>query len=204
MPAQAEGQIRRGQRARRSSTEEASLLLYACFAGLLTLLILAAITDLRERRIPNWLNGGVAALYPIYLLLSPVPVAWPAALAISLLVGLVGLGLFARQQMGGGDVKLITAISLWAGVDQFVLFAVVTTLTGGLVGLVSLWYWRWRPLICAHLAGFGLVGTGRGGTPVAAAEPEPSAPAMPAPTTLPYGIAIAAGGVAVVIQLMKH
>jgi prepilin peptidase CpaA len=184
-------------------------LLYACFAGLLTLLILAAITDLRERRIPNWLNGGVAALYPAYLLLSPVPVAWPGALGVSLLVGLVGLVLFARELVGGGDVKLITAISLWAGVDQFVLFAIVTTLTGGIVGLASLWYWRWSPLIHAHLAGFGLASTGRGGASVAAAgRSEPSVPAgpasaVPAPTTLPYGIAIAAGGVAVVIELMK-
>ncbi len=85
-------------------------LLYACFAALLTLLILAALTDLRERRIPNWLNGAVAALYPVYLLLSPVPVAWPGALAVSLLVGLVGLAMFARELVGGGDVKLITAL----------------------------------------------------------------------------------------------
>lgn len=180
------------------------MLLYACFASLLTLLILAALTDLRERRIPNWLNAGVAALYPVYLLLSPVPVAWPSAIAMSLLVGLVGLALFAREVIGGGDVKLITAISLWAGIDQFVLFAVVTTLTGGIVGLTTLWYWRWRPLIHAHLAGFGLASIGRGGPSVAAAgESGPSVPAMPAPATLPYGIAIAAGGVAVVIQLMK-
>ena len=101
----------------------------------MTLLILAAITDLRERRIPNWLNAGVAALYPVYLLLSPVPVAWPGALAISLLVGLLGLVLFARELIGGGDVKLITAFSLWAGIDHFTLFALVTTLTGGVVGL---------------------------------------------------------------------
>ncbi len=183
------------------------MLLYACFGGLLTLLILAALTDLRERRIPNWLNGGVAALYPAYLLLTPVPVAWPGALAVSLLVGLVGLILFARDLIGGGDVKLITAISLWAGVDQFALFALVTTLTGGIVGLASLWYWRWSPLIHAHLAEFGLAGAG--GSPVAAGQgSEPGAPAgpalaVPAPATLPYGIAIAAGGVAVVIQLMK-
>ncbi len=180
------------------------MLLYACFASLLTLLILAALTDLRERRIPNWLNGGVAALYPVYLLLSPVPVAWPGALGLSLLVGLVGLALFARELIGGGDVKLITALSLWAGIDQFVLFAVITTLTGGLVGVVSLWYWRWRPLISAHLAGFGLASAGRDGTPVAVVgDSEPSASATAPPVTLPYGIAIAAGGVAVVIQLMK-
>jgi prepilin peptidase CpaA len=178
--------------------------LYVCFAALLTLVMLAAITDLRERRIPNWLNAGVAALYPVYLLISPVPVAWPAALAVAAMVGLVGLLLFARELVGGGDIKMIAALSLWAGVDQFALFALVTTLTGGLVGLVSLGYWRWRPLIQAHLAGFGLAGAGRGGTPLAVTgEPEPGAPATPAPVTLPYGIAIAAGGVAVVIQLMK-
>ena len=68
------------------------LALFVCFAGLMTFLFLAAITDLRERRIPNWLSGGVAALYPVYLLLSPVPVAWPGALALGLLVGLVGVG----------------------------------------------------------------------------------------------------------------
>jgi prepilin peptidase CpaA len=185
-----------------------TLPLYACFAALMTLLFLAAITDLRERRIPNWLNAGVAALYPVYLLLSPVPVAWPGALAVSLLVGLLGVLLFARDLIGGGDVKLITAISLWAGVDNFALFALVTTLTGGVVGCASLWYWRWGPLIDAHLAGFGLaVSGGRGAAPPPATEqPEPGAPAttaVPAPATLPYGIAIAAGGVAVIVELMK-
>ncbi len=179
-------------------------LLYGCFAGLLTLLMLAAITDLRERRIPNWLNGGVAALYPVYLLLNPAPVAWPAALALSLLVGLIGLALFARELVGGGDVKLIAALSLWAGVDRFVPFALVTTLTGGILGLASLWYWRWRPVIDAHLAGFGLAGADRAGAPVAAGgQPEPTGPSVSAPATLPYGIAIAAGGVAVVVELMK-
>jgi Flp pilus assembly protein protease CpaA len=84
-----------------------TLPLHACFAALMTLLFLAAITDLRERRIPKWLNAGVAALYPVYLLLSPVSVAWPGALAVSLLVGLLGLVLFARELIGGGDVKLM-------------------------------------------------------------------------------------------------
>ena len=94
------------------------LSLYVCFAGLSTLLLLAAITDLRERRIPNWLTGGVAALYPVYLMLSPSPVAWPGALALALLVGVLGLVLFARALIGGGDVKLIAAVSLWAGLDH--------------------------------------------------------------------------------------
>jgi len=186
------------------ASEVTPWLLHACFASLLALLAVAALTDLRERRIPNWLNALVAALYPAYVLLSPVPVPWPAALGLALLVGLVGLFLFAREQIGGGDVKLIAALSLWAGLDQFVLFALVTTLTGGVLGIASLCYWRWIPMIQAGFAGFGLAGSGRRGAPGAA--PEPNAPAAPAGTnavTLPYGIAIAAGGVAVVIQLMK-
>jgi len=181
---------------------------YVCFAGLSTLLLLAAITDLRERRIPNWLTAGVAALYPVYLLLSPSPVAWPGALALALLVGLLGLALFARELIGGGDVKLIAALTLWAGLEHFAVFALVTTLTGGVLGLASLWYQRWSGLILAHLAGFGLAPAGgRGGAaPPAASEPgagEPTLPTRAAPATLPYGIAIAAGGMAIVVELIK-
>jgi len=181
---------------------------YVCFAGLLTLLLLAAITDLRERRIPNWLTGGVAALYPVYLMLSPSPVAWPSALALALLVGLLGLFLFARELVGGGDVKLIAAVTLWAGLDYFAVFALVTTLTGGVLGLASLWYQRWSGLVLAQLAGFGLAPAGGRSdvVPPVAGEPcagEPALPTRPAPVTLPYGVAIAAGGVAVIVDLIK-
>lgn len=184
--------------------------LYVCFGGLLTLLVLAALTDLRERRIPNWLTASVAALYPVYLVLTPAPLAWLGAVGLALLVLAVGWVLFRRELIGGGDVKLITAITLWAGLDHFTQFALVTTLTGGALGLISLWLQRWSPLLQAHLAGVGLLLSGGArspATPVAASAPHPAqeaAPsAAPATATLPYGIAIAAGGVAVVIELMK-
>jgi prepilin peptidase CpaA len=184
------------------------LSLYVCFGGLLTLLVLAALTDLRERRIPNWLTAGVAALYLVYLVLSPLPTAWPGAAGLALLVLTAGWMLFRRQLLGGGDVKLIAAITLWTGPEHFTLFALVTTLTGGVLGLTSLWLQRWSPLLLAQLAISGLVAAG--------ARDETAAPAAAAPedgprvsagnsanATLPYGIAIAAGGVAVVVELMK-
>ena len=182
------------------------LSLYVCFGGLLTLLALAALTDLRERRIPNWLTAGTAALYAVYLVLSPVPIAWPAALGLALLVGAVGVALFARQLIGGGDVKLIAAMTLWAGLEHFAVFAIVTALTGGALALAALWLQRWNPLIQAHLAGFGLATAGHRDGAARAGEPgasEPPEAAKPVPVTLPYGIAIAVGGVAVVIELMK-
>ena len=156
---------------------------------------------MRERRIPNRLTGGLAALYPVYVLVSPVPVAWPAALGLAVVVFVIGLGLFARELIGGGDVKLIAALSLWAGPEQFVWFMLVTTLTGGALSLISLWYRRWGGLIEAHLAALGLATAARrapgpAGCAIRISRPHRS-------TTLPYGVAIAAGGIAIIIELAK-
>ena len=175
------------------------LLTYLCFAGVLTLLGFAALHDVRERRIPNRLTGALVALYPVYVLVSPTPVAWPAALGLAILVFLIGLGLFARELIGGGDVKLIAALSLWAGPEQFVWFLLVTTLAGGALSLVSLWYRRWGGVIDAHLAAFGLATAA--GAPVLADAPAGESTARS--TTLPYGVAIAAGGIAVILELAK-
>jgi prepilin peptidase CpaA len=178
------------------------LLTYLCLAGFLTMLALAAFKDLRERRIPNRLTAGLASLYPVYVLLSPAPVAWPAALCIAAVLFLVGLGLFARDLIGGGDVKLIAAVSLWAGPEHFVVFMLITTLTGGALSLISLWYRRWAGVIEAHLAALGLAAVGGLGGIVSATS-RPVATGAPEPATLPYAVAIAAGGIAVAIQLLK-
>lgn len=177
--------------------------------GLVALLALAALIDLRERRIPNWLTGSVAALYPIYVLTSPAPSAWPGALAAALAMFLFGLFLFGRKLIGGGDVKLIAAMTLWAGLDHLMLFVLVTSLAGGGLALGSLWYQRWRGVIGAHMAALGWnlapVGSARhepAATPEGSEAIAPS-PIDPPPPTLPYGVAIAAGGLAVIAQLTK-
>jgi prepilin peptidase CpaA len=173
---------------------------YLCLAGFLIMLGLAALKDLRERRIPNRLTGGLAALYPVYVLVSPIPVAWPAALGLALVVFVIGLGLFARELMGGGDVKLIAALTLWAGPEQFVSFMLVTALAGGALSLFTLWYRRWGVLIEAHLAALGLVPAGSR-TPALPDAPSEKSAALSA--SLPYGVAIAAGGIAIIIVLAK-
>jgi prepilin peptidase CpaA len=173
---------------------------YLCFAGFLTLLGLAAFKDICERRIPNRLTGALAALYPVYVLVSPTPVAWPAAVGLAAVVFVIGLGLFARGLIGGGDVKLLAALSLWAGPEQFVWFILVTTLAGGALSLFSLCYWRWGGLIEARLATLGLAPT-TGRAPVSPEAPTGGSTARS--TTLPYGVAIAAGGIAIVVEFAK-
>jgi prepilin peptidase CpaA len=176
------------------------LLTYLCLAAFLAMLGVAAFTDLRERRIPNRLTAGLALLYPIYVLVSPAPVAWPAALGIAAVVFLIGLGLFARDLIGGGDVKLIAALSLWAGPEHFVWFMLVTTLTGGALSLISLWYRRWGGAIEPRLAALGLA---TAASPGAVPPDAPQSATTASAATLPYAVAITAGGIAVLIQLLK-
>ena len=173
---------------------------YLCFAGVLITLGLAAFKDISERRLPNRLTGALAALYPVYVLVSPTPVAWPAALGLAFVVFVIGLGLFARELIGGGDVKLLAVLSLWAGPEQFVWFMLVTTLAGGALSLLALWYQRWGGLIEAHLATLGFVTTS-GPAPVSPDAPAGGSAARS--TTLPYGVAIAAGGIAIIIEFAK-
>ena len=184
------------------------MLIWPLLAALVALLALAALIDVRERRIPNWLTGGIAALYPLYVLASPMPIAWLSALAVAGAVFVFGLVLFARQLIGGGDVKLIAAMSLWTGLDNLMLFALVTSLAGGGLALGSLWYRRWRGVIDAHLAALGwnlapVRMQHAGGAAPGTGDDTASTTIEPVPHTLPYGVAIAAGGLAVVAQLIK-
>jgi Flp pilus assembly protein protease CpaA len=189
--------------------EHREVLIWLPLAGFVTLLALAALIDLRERRIPNWLTGGVAALYPIYVLVSPIATAWAVALAVTFAVFLFGLVLFARQVIGGGDVKLIAAITLWAGIDHLALFALVTSLVGGGLALVGLWYQRWHGVIGAHMAALGWNLAPAGRTSHADSGSSEGSHGIASgsldrpPLTLPYGVAIAAGGLAVVVELTK-
>ena len=76
----------------------------------------------------------------------------------------------------------------------------VTTLTGGALSLISLWCRRWGGLIECHLATLGLA------TAVSRVPALPDAPSEKVAarsTTLPYGVAIAAGGIAIIIELAK-
>jgi prepilin peptidase CpaA len=178
-------------------------LTYLCLAAFVCMLGLAAFKDLRERRIPNRLTAGLALLWPIYVLASPTAVAWLAALGLAAVMLLIGLALFARGLIGGGDVKLIAAVSLWAGPEHFVPFMLLTALTGGALSLLTMWYRRWGGAIEAHLAALGLATPGgpRGVLPEAQSAVTTDSPDLAA--TLPYGIAIAVGGIAVAIPLLK-
>lgn len=125
----------------------------ALFTGLLGL---AALTDLQEYRIPNSVTLAIAALFPVYALLPEADVAVVGSVGLAAAVLAGGTALFALGAFGGGDVKLMAAVSLWVGPAAFLDFLLVTALVGGAMALFQLSHWR---LVAAQfLAGRGEIG----------------------------------------------
>jgi len=118
----------------------------ALVLALAALLVWAAIGDWRTREIPNWLNAAIAvAAVPYWLALGLDP--WPdmaIQLAIATMVFIVFAGCFAIGAMGGGDVKLITALSLWLPLGGLFNMLIVMAIAGALLTLAMLIHHRLR------------------------------------------------------------
>jgi prepilin peptidase CpaA len=147
------------------------------------LLIWAAFDDVRYYIIPNRIVLAIAALFPIYVLASGDPAAYAWHPLVALIVFAIGLGLFATGLVGGGDVKLLTAVALWAGPLMIVEFIVITTLLGAALAVFLLsrfGYFLPAPTI-GKLRGAEARGAHR--------------------QAMPYGLAIAGAGLYVVARL---
>jgi prepilin peptidase CpaA len=98
-------------------------------------LAVATFTDLRSRRIPNWL---VFPFFGIGVLVSCWFHGWHG-LGQSLSgagLGLLLFGvLFFMGGMGAGDVKLCASIGAWIGPTQMIYALVLTGLVGGVMAL---------------------------------------------------------------------
>jgi prepilin peptidase CpaA len=102
-----------------------------------TLLVLtvATFTDLRSRRIPNWLvlpflvagictSGWIAGWHGIWQSLAGLGLG---ALLFGVLCWMGGMGM--------GDVKLCAAIGAWIGPSQLLVALVLTGMVGGIMAL---------------------------------------------------------------------
>lgn len=100
-------------------------------------LIVAAFTDIRRRQIDNWLNIAIALGAPLFWLASGIDL-WPDVpiqIGMSLATFVVLAGLFAIGVMGGGDVKLLSALALWLPPTQFLQMLVIMAIVGGVLTL---------------------------------------------------------------------
>lgn len=96
----------------------------------------ATITDLRSRRIPNWL------VFPYWLagiVVQCVLSGWhgfgQSLAGTGIAIGVFG-GLFLLGGMGAGDVKLLAAVGAWIGPAQMVFALIFTALAGGVIVMI--------------------------------------------------------------------
>ncbi len=116
---------------------QGGILTYALLIALATALLVAAITDLRRRQIDNWLNAAIALGAPLFWFATGLDLAaigFQFAIAAGTFAVLAGL--FAMGAMGGGDVKLLTALALWIEPMWFLKLVIIMALAGGVLTLV--------------------------------------------------------------------
>lgn len=96
----------------------------------------AGVTDLRWRRIPNWLTYPVV---PVGVGLHALAGGWPEA-KLSLLGLALGLGLLLPfvllRSLGGGDWKLVGALGAFVGWRDLFNVLVATFLINALIAIV--------------------------------------------------------------------
>ncbi|THV24073.1 A24 family peptidase [Peteryoungia ipomoeae] len=139
-------------------------------------LVLAALTDFLEMKIPN----AIPVLMIVSFLfaapftgLSLAEFGWN--LAAAAIVFFACFALFAINVMGGGDAKLLTATALWFGFNHALFeFLVVTAFFGGILTIFII-------LLRANWEKFAIIGV-------------PLPRALMSANKVPYGIAIGAAG----------
>lgn len=103
---------------------------------ILLFLIVAAIYDFRDFRIPNWLNASGAIVTLIFAYISGMKVS---EITAGVLIVLFSCGiLFYIGCLGGGDVKLlmVCGISIGWGMPQFLILAFICN---GIYAVIFLW-----------------------------------------------------------------
>lgn len=116
---------------------------YGLLTALAIALLVAAFTDIRRRQIDNWLNAGVALGAPVYWYASGLSL-WPGValqVGFALLVAAALIGLWSLRVIGGGDIKLLIALSLWMAPMPYFGLLIVMALTGGVL-TVALAAWH--------------------------------------------------------------
>lgn len=132
------------------------------------LLIAASGTDIRQRRIPNWLTGigwvsGILFFMAEWSLQGKEAGTSQCIHLVGVAALVLGLALFAgisHHGFGFGDVKLLGAVAVCLGTDRALACSFYGLLLAVSMSLVFLWTGRRKPVQGIPLAPFFLLGYG--------------------------------------------
>lgn len=118
------------------------ILTYVLLGALAMALLTAAFTDLKSRTIGNKLNLAIAAGAPLFWWATGLDL-WPGVavqLGIAAATFAICCLFFAIRQMGGGDVKLLTALALWFPPTNFLGLVLIMAMLGWVLTLaMGIW-----------------------------------------------------------------
>jgi prepilin peptidase CpaA len=139
-------------------------------------LIIAALNDIYEFKIPNWVS---IVLFGAYIVAGVGLGSGADVLVEGLLLGCaalaIGFSLFALRIIGGGDAKLLAACAPWIGLSALGSFMVNVALAGAALA-VALLLFRRMPALPFYAQTPWLMRL------------------YQRPKDIPYGVAIAVGG----------
>ncbi|HTI81070.1 MAG TPA: prepilin peptidase [Acetobacteraceae bacterium] len=156
----------------------------ACIELEVMLLLYTGCTEIAARMIPNAVCLMLATLGITHQMLLANPRQFGMSLIAATCVFLALLFVFTRGWIDGGDVKLLTAVSIGLPADAVMHFLTITVLAGGVLALVYPLL-RLLPYPALSAVGSSLVRR------VYAIERWRTSRHAP----LPYGVAIACGGI---------
>jgi prepilin peptidase CpaA len=167
-----------------------SLVAGALYTGLLTI---AAITDFRAHRIPNRVVAPLAAAGVAFAIMSRSVDDGVRFAVAGAAVGLfVWLPFYLLRWIGAGDVKLMTAVGAWLGMDGVLRASLAGAVAAGALALALL-VWR-RTSKDAAATMILLVNTVRK-KPASLLVPRQSVVAA-SDRVMPYGVALVVGALA--------
>ncbi len=112
--------------------DQSYLMIFYIASGLYTLLLcIAAALDTWKFIIPNAVTVGLIVLFVVTALLLPFDIDWLSHLGAAAAVLAGGAVMFAFNKMGGGDVKLMTAVAFWTGFEYLADLLLYIALAGG-------------------------------------------------------------------------
>jgi prepilin peptidase CpaA len=156
--------------------------------------LIAAVLDLRARRIPNLLCG------PLFIT-GLIWAAWQGgvnglgnAFLAGVLLALPFVILFIFAGGGAGDAKLMAAIGAWMGLERIIIVIVCVCIAGGILAIGTAIAKKRLKIVLANILlsiySFIIAILGKRGINEAA---EMARPELMDKLTIPYGIAIFAG-----------
>jgi len=105
------------------------------------ILFYAALTDLKQFKIPNELIVVLVGMFVLYALLSGqgTRILWNLSLAG--VIFLTMLFFYSQHWVGGGDVKIITVAFLWVGMRCALMFTILLFVFASVHSLAATFGW---------------------------------------------------------------